>query len=386
MNYLIKLIELVRTLVKNLFKKYTDMSVIKMFSGKEKPILKKGEWASDGDYTYLGLENGKQKVFQGVFDTGVDQTIGGFKYYKDRGREWVLEERPPFAPPTWTPTGYWTKGKAGILIPSGTPFSKLQNLLYALPRGLKYSRIEQGEEVREWMKLDSLDIYFEDGTYINDLGRELEIRDISYKVRFLADTSVSYDTNLDEIKVFFDDDNFISIQNSNVQFARIKFIGSYSLGQLFEVTNSDLVIRNSTMKKTTQGNNLYIRDKGHNTIDLYKVRLDLDNKEYENLALFGNCSTGTKVSVSGCEAINSFYPDFDIKSIVGLMTGGIVIAGDNNLRIKEKSPMPSISAGGLEIIDGIVQNNNANIITADTINQMIDTKIQEHVDALHTEE
>ena len=351
------------------------MSTIKMFKGKEKPSLKKGEWASDGDYTYLGLDNGKQKVFQGVLDTGVDQTIGGFQYYKDRGREYVMSERPPHAPPFWEPTGSWTKGKSGILIPEGTPFSKIQNLMYALPRGLKYSKIREGEEVKEWMKLDSLDIYFEDGTYINDLGRELEIRDLGYKVRFLADTSIWYDDDYESIKVFFEDDKFISIQNSNVQFARIKFTGSHFSG-LFECTNSDVVIKNSILNKTYLGNNQYINDKGHNTIDLFKVQLDLGNREFEHLSLFGNLGTGTSASVTSCKGINSFYPDYDIKSIVSLMKGGIVIAGDNDLRIKEKSPMPSISAGGLEIIDGVINNPNANIISASTINQMIDAKIQ----------
>ncbi len=378
MNCLKKLIEL----VEKLFKKHTAMSTIKMFTGREKPILKKGEWASDGDYTYLGLENGKQKVFQGVLDTGVDQSIGGFKYYKDRGREWVIETGGFGLPPGAEPQGYWKSGKAGILIPANTPFSKIQKLIYSLPRGLKYSKIEQGEEVREWMKIDSLDIYFEDGTYINDLGRELEIRDLGYKVRFLADTSVWYDDDYESINVFFEDDKFISIQNSNVQFARIKFTGSHFSG-LFECTNSDVVIRNSILNKTYLGNNQYINDKGHNTIDLFKVQLDLGNREFEHLSLFGNLNTGTSASVTSCEGINSFYPDYDIKSIVSLMTGGIVIAGDNDLRIKEKSPMPSISAGGLEIIDGVINNPNANIISASVINQMIDDKIQTHISNLH---
>ncbi|MCK5907495.1 MAG: hypothetical protein KAG37_07880, partial [Flavobacteriales bacterium] len=378
-SFLKRLIELVKSKVNNRIKR-KDMSTIKMFTGKEKPILKKGEWASDGNYTYLGLENGKQKVFQGVFDTGVDQTIGGFQYYKDRGREWVIDTGGfggPVPPGHGGESqGYWKSGKAGILIPAGTPFSKLQKLLYSLPRGLKYSKIEQGEEVREWMKIDSLDIYFEDGTYINDLGRELEIRDIGYKIKFLADTSIWYDDNYDEIKVFFEDDKFISVQNSNVFIARIKFTNAHFLGYLFKCSNTDLVIQNCILKKQTRGNNNYIADAGHNTIDLYKVLLDLDNKEYEHLSIFSNLSTGSSASLTSCKAINSFYADYDIRSIVSLMTGGIVIAGDNDLRIKEKSSMPNISAGGLEIIDGVINNPNANIISASTINQMIDAKIQ----------
>jgi hypothetical protein len=86
------------------------MGTIKMFRGTTPPLLKKGEWASDGQYAYLGMEHGEYKVFQGVFDLSDDQVISGFEY---------------------------DLAQKAIIIPSGTPFSKLQRLFDTLPKALK---------------------------------------------------------------------------------------------------------------------------------------------------------------------------------------------------------------------------------------------------------
>ncbi|WP_139314983.1 hypothetical protein, partial [Saccharicrinis aurantiacus] len=87
------------------------MATIKMFSGTTPPSLKKGEWASDGHYAYLGMDHGQYKVFQGVFDMSKDQQVTGFEYDLDQ---------------------------KAIIIPSGTPFSQLQRLFDTLPKALKY--------------------------------------------------------------------------------------------------------------------------------------------------------------------------------------------------------------------------------------------------------
>ncbi|WP_139314968.1 hypothetical protein, partial [Saccharicrinis aurantiacus] len=87
------------------------MATIKMFSGTTPPSLKKGEWASDGHYAYLGMDHGQYKVFQGVFDMSKDQQVTGFEYDLDQ---------------------------KAIIIPTGTPFSQLQRLFDTLPKALKY--------------------------------------------------------------------------------------------------------------------------------------------------------------------------------------------------------------------------------------------------------
>ncbi|WP_289054300.1 hypothetical protein [Carboxylicivirga marina] len=118
------------------------MVTIKMFLGTTPTLLNKGEWASDGQYAYLGMEHEQYKVFQGVFDMSKDHEITGFEFDLDQ---------------------------KAIIIPSGTPFSKLQRLFDTLPKALKYHINEKA----------SIDIMFENGIYLNDLGTFFVIRDFS---------------------------------------------------------------------------------------------------------------------------------------------------------------------------------------------------------------
>ena len=44
------------------------MGTIKKFKGGTPPTLRNGEWATNGNYAYLGMPFGEYKVFQGIFD------------------------------------------------------------------------------------------------------------------------------------------------------------------------------------------------------------------------------------------------------------------------------------------------------------------------------
>lgn len=183
------------------------MGTIKMFRGTTPPLLKKGEWASDGNYAYLGMDHGQYKVFQGVFDMSKDQQITGFEYDLDQ---------------------------KAIIIPTGTPFSKLQLLFDSLPKALKYHTNEKA----------SIDIMFEDGAYINDLGTYLVLRDFSYQINIK-----SLSNRIDGVvgtyvkPVIFQSDKAIEIYNSAINFSDIRFeytdAGNGALAFLNSTTNID---------------------------------------------------------------------------------------------------------------------------------------------------
>lgn len=163
------------------------MRTIKMFRGISPPLLKLGEWASDGNYAYLGMEHGQYKVFQGVFDMSTDQGIAGFEYDLDQ---------------------------KGIIIPSGTAFSRLQHLFDNLPKALKYHT----------NKAANMDILFEDGTYINDLGTYLVLRDFSYQINIKSLTDkIDQTVGTYDKPVIFQSDKAIEVYNSVVNFSDIRF-------------------------------------------------------------------------------------------------------------------------------------------------------------------
>jgi hypothetical protein len=293
------------------------MATIKMFSGDTPPLLKKGEWASDGNYAYLGMEHGEYKVFQGVFDMAKDQKVTGFKY--------SLDEK-------------------AIIIPKGTPFSKLQRLFDTLPKALKYHTNEKA----------SIDIMFENGTYINDLGTWLVLRDFSYQINIKSLTNKVDGTVGTYVKpVVFQSDKAIEIYNSAVNFADIRF-------EYFDSESGAITFLNSTINIDdccfdAKVNQCCTIDRGYNKIvfsDTYfKMSRDVQD------SIMDKASVGSFINIARSKSA----PDFRPKTIVKSLSGGMIIAGNvEDLLIAEKSPvyMPN---GGIEVHGGFVTNPDGNI-------------------------
>jgi hypothetical protein len=148
------------------------MGTIKMFKGGVPPLLKNGEWASNGIYAYLGLGIKKNKIFQSVFDVDVNQEIVGFSYVaKDRS----------------------------FYIPSGTHLSQIQNLLDNIPKALKLKSndiktangaIIYNDKSIKFVFENNLEDGGESTKYIDDLPFNLTIRDFSYKIKFTRQTQL----------------------------------------------------------------------------------------------------------------------------------------------------------------------------------------------------
>ncbi|MCT4643895.1 MAG: hypothetical protein N4A74_02830, partial [Carboxylicivirga sp.] len=293
------------------------MGTIKMFRGTTPPLLKKGEWASDGHYAYLGMEHGQYKVFQGVFDMSKDQEVTGFEY--------DLDEK-------------------AIIIPSGTPFSKLQRLFDTLPKALKYHTNEKA----------SIDIMFEDGIYINDLGTFLVLRDFSYQIN-IRSLSNKVDGSLGTYvkPVIFQSDKAIEIYNSAINFSDIRF--EYS-----DLSNGAIAYLNSTTNIDdccfdAKVNQSCVFDRGYNKIVFSDTYFKM-NRDVED-SILDKASVGSFVNIARSKSA----PDFRPKTIVKSISGGMIIAGNvEDLLISEKSPvyMPN---GGVEIHGGFVTRPDGNI-------------------------
>jgi hypothetical protein len=293
------------------------MGTIKMFRGTTPPLLKKGEWASDGHYAYLGMEHGEYKVFQGVFDLGDDQFISGFQY---------------------------NINQKAILIPSGTPFSKLQSLFDTLPKALKYTSDSKA----------SIDIMFEDGTYINDLGTFLVLRDFSYQINIKSLSNKVDGVIGTYVKpVIFQSDKAIEIYNSAVNFEDIRFeysdVASGAIAFLNSTTNIDDCCFDA------QVNQSCVFDQGYNKIVFSDAYFKM-NRDVED-SILDKASVGSFINIARSKSA----PDFRPKTIVQQISGGLIIAGNvEDLLISEKSPvyMPN---GGIEIHGGFVTDPNGNI-------------------------
>ena len=288
-----------------------------MFSGTTPPLLKKGEWASDGYYAYLGMEHGQYKVFQGVFDMSKDQQVTGFEYDLDQ---------------------------KAIIIPSGTPFSKLQRLFDTLPKALKYHTNEKA----------SIDIMFEDGAYINDLGTFLVLRDFSYQIN-IQSLSNKIDGMLGTYvkPVIFQSDKAIEIYNSAINFSDIRFeysdAGNGAIAFLNSTTNIDDCCFDAKV------NQACVFDKGYNKIVFSDAYFKM-NRDVED-SILDKASVGSFINIARSKS----SPDFRPKTIVNSLSGGMIIAGNvEDLLIAEKSPvyMPN---GGIEIHGGFVMNPDGNI-------------------------
>ncbi len=292
------------------------MATIKMFSGTP-PLLKKGEWASDGNYAYLGMDHGQYKVFQGVFDMSKDQQVTGFEYDLDQ---------------------------KAIIIPTGTPFSKLQLLFDALPKALKYHTNEKA----------SMDIMFEDGTYINDLGTFLVLRDFSYQINIKSlSNKVDGKVGTYVKPVVFQSDKAIEIYNSAINFTDIRF-------EYYDQDNGAIAYLNSTTNiddccfeaKTNQS---CVFDRGYNKIVFSDTYFKM-NRDVQD-AILDKAAVGSFINIARSKSASEFRP----KTIAQQISGGMIIAGNvDDLLISEKSPvyMPN---GGVEIHGGFVTNPDGNI-------------------------
>jgi hypothetical protein len=293
------------------------MPTIKMFRGTTPPLLKKGEWASDGHYAYLGMEHNQYKVFQGVFDMSKDQELSGFEYDLD---------------------------KKGIIIPSGTPFSKLQRLFDTLPKALKYHTNEKA----------NIDILFEDGTYINDLGTFLVLRDFSFQINIksLSD-KVDGQVGTYVKPVVFQSDKAIEIYNSAVNFSDIRF-------EYFDEQNGAIAFLNSTTNIDdccfdAKVNQACVFDRGYNKIVFSDAYFKLNRNEEDSI--LDKATVGSYINIARSMSNDDFRP----KSIAKSLEGGLIIAGNvEDLHIAEKSPvyMPN---GGIEIHGGFVMTPDGNI-------------------------
>ncbi len=293
------------------------MGTIKMFSGTTPPLLKKGEWASDGHYAYLGMEHGEYKVFQGVFDLSDDQFISGFQY---------------------------DINQKAILIPSGTPFSKLQRLFDTLPKALKYTSDSKA----------SIDIMFEDGTYINDLGTFLVLRDFSYQINIKSLSNKVDGVAGSYVKpVVFQSDKAIEIYNSAVNFEDIRFEYSDMLSGAIAFLNSTTNIDDCCFD--AKANQSCVFDKGYNKIvfsDTY-FKMNRDIKD----SILDKASVGSFINIARSKSAPEYRP----KTIVQQISGGLIIAGNvEDLLISEKSPvyMPN---GGIEVHGGFVTDPDGNL-------------------------
>ena len=296
------------------------MSTIKMFSGDTPPLLKKGEWASDGNYAYLGMEHGEYKVFQGVFDMAKDQKVTGFKY--------SLDEK-------------------AIIIPKGTPFSKLQRLFDTLPKALKYHTNEKA----------SIDILFENGTFINDLGAGLVLRDFSYQINIKSLTNKTDGTVGTYVKpVVFKSDKAIEIYNSAVNFADIRFEYYDAVGGAVSFLNSTINMDDCCFDAKV--NQCCAIDRGYNKIVFSDTYFKM-NRDVQD-SILDKASVGSFINIARSKSSVDFRP----KSIVKSLSGGMIIAGNvEDLMIAEKSPvyMPN---GGIEVHGGFVTNPDGNLDVA----------------------
>ena len=286
------------------------MGTIKMFRGTTPPLLKKGEWASDGHYAYLGMEHGEYKVFQGVFDLSDNQFISGFQY---------------------------DINQKAILIPSGTPFSKLQSLFDTLPKALKYTSDSKA----------SIDIMFEDGTYINDLGTFLVLRDFSYQINIKSLSNKVDGVVGTYVKpVIFQSDKAIEIYNSAVNFEDIRFEYSDENAGAIAFLNSTTYINDCCFD--AQVSQACVSDRGYNNIVFseayFKLKQDIED------TILDKGSVGSFINIARSKSA----PDFRPKSIVKSLSGALIIAGNvEDLHIAEKSPI-YLPNGGIEVHGGFI--------------------------------
>jgi Cu/Ag efflux protein CusF len=231
-----------------------------------------------------------------------------------------------------------------IIIPSGTPFSKLQRLFDTLPKALKYTSDSRA----------SIDIMFEDGNYINDLGTFLVLRDFSYQINIKSLSNKVDGVVGTYVKpVIFQSDKAIEIYNSAVNFTDIRFeyldAGSGAIAFLNSTTNIDDCCFDAKVNQSC------VFDRGYNKIVFSDTYFKM-NRDIEDTIL-DKASVGSFINIARSKSA----PDFRPKTIVQQISGGLIIAGNvEDLLISEKSPvyMPN---GGIEVHGGFVTDPDGNL-------------------------
>jgi Cu/Ag efflux protein CusF len=281
------------------------MGTIKKFKGNTPPSLRNGEWATNGNYAYLGMPFNEYKVFQGIFDLSEAQSVSGFEFEPD---------------------------KKGFIIEKETPFSKIVALINALPKALKYNDDDA----------TSIDLLFEDSPYMDDTGARVTFRDFSYTINLKPLAA--------ESEVVFNIDNALLINNSNVNFENIKFQYMASKGAL-ELFNSSTTVKACSFeaKQDETAGDIVFKDLGLNRIVVIAPSFKMEANDVGSI--FNVIESGTTANLVNPTLSN---PDFAPRTAAGLLKGGIIIIGNaNNIKPASEDALrtspTSNEHGGIEI-------------------------------------
>ena len=281
------------------------MATIKRFKGGVPPTLQNGEWATNGNYAYLGMPFGEFKVFQGIFDLSESQSVSGFEFEPEQ---------------------------KGFIIKKETPFSQIVELINSLPKALKYNDDDA----------TSIDLLFEDSPYMDDTGARITFRDFSYTINLKP---LSSDSN-----VVFNIDNAFLINNSNVNFKNIKFQYPASKGAL-ELFNSSTTVTECGFeaKQDVTAGDIVFKDLGLNRIVVVKPTFKMEANNVGSI--FNVIESGTTANLVNPTLSD---PDYAPRTAAGLLKGGIIIIGNaNNIKPSGEDALQtsptSNEHGGIEI-------------------------------------
>ncbi len=225
--------------------------MIKKFKGGTPPTLRNGEWATNGNYAYLGMPFGEYKVFQGIFDLSESQSVSGFEFERNR---------------------------KGFIIKKDGPFSQIVALINPLPKALKYNDDDA----------TSIDLLFESSPYMDDTGARVTFRDFSYTINLKP---LSPDSN-----VVFNIDNALLINNSNVNFENIHFQYLASKGAV-ELFNSSATLKSCSYeaKQDEAAGDIVFRDLGLNRIVVIEPSFKMEANDVGSI--FNVIESGTTANL-----------------------------------------------------------------------------------------
>ncbi len=281
------------------------MGTIKKFKGGVPPTLRNGEWATNGNYAYLGMPFDEYKVFQGIFDLSESQSVSGFDFEPEQ---------------------------KGFIIKKDTPFSQIVDLINSLPKALKYNDDDA----------TSINLLFEDSPYMDDTGARIAFRDFSYTINLkpLADNS----------QVLFNIDNAFLINNSNVNFEKINFQYPASKGAL-ELFNSSTTLSDCGFeaKQDVAAGDIVFKDLGLNRIVVVRPSFKMEANNVGSI--FNVIESGTTANLVNPRLSDSAYAP---RTAAGLLKGGIIIIGNaNNIKPSGEDALQtsptSNEHGGIEI-------------------------------------
>lgn len=279
---------------------------IKRFEGITPPSLKKGELATNEFVMCLGVGDNQYRLFQAVLDFEKDQTICGF----------VMTD-------------------SKIHIPSGTPLSRIQELFDVLPK----QAISQGYNSVK------LTIEFEDGDYINDTGKWIQLKDVNYAL-FIQAANIK---STEEKSVNFILDKSIEFYNcSNVKFSGIHFKHEDTQGAIYTNGNTNLLVTSCTFESKAEVP--CITPTSANVV-LYNCHLLMFSNQVSAIARA--VIHGGKFSICGTEAPVGRSP----KCLTVDSYSHIVIAGDvERLNLLSNSLGSAYFDSGLEVTSFTVIN------------------------------